>query len=242
MTSDLALNELQSTERHFGTEPNAKLTTNDFNSNQIESNDSHLLSTTTGCGQHVLSPIGSANSCLSDDDNEPKRLTNCDDRNGHRRARTDPNANGGQHSTRRSDSCARTIGRVLIDDRTLMSLNAQELRHHWTEQQSYIDNIESQLRQLSRDKSDLISLRESEEKLKQQQLEANRRENVLVMRLTTKEQELQDYLVCDTWPLLQLEFTIGRFTTIDDIVLLFRIRYKSWNSHKCRPQVNFRPL
>ncbi|XP_023220082.1 pre-mRNA-splicing regulator WTAP-like [Centruroides sculpturatus] len=40
---------------------------------------------------------------------------------------------------------------------------------------------------------ELVSLRESEEKLKQQQLEATRRENILVMRLTTKEQEMQDY-------------------------------------------------
>lgn len=34
-----------------------------------------------------------------------------------------------------------------------------------------------------------------EERFRQQQLEASRRENVLVMRLTTKEQEVQDYLV-----------------------------------------------
>ena len=42
---------------------------------------------------------------------------------------------------------------------------------------------------------ELVSLRESEEKLKQQQIEATRKENVLVMRLTTKEQEMQDYAV-----------------------------------------------
>jgi len=36
--------------------------------------------------------------------------------------------------------------------------------------------------------------REPEERLRQQQLEATRRENVLVMRLTTKEQEVHDYL------------------------------------------------
>lgn len=38
--------------------------------------------------------------------------------------------------------------------------------------------------------------KETEEKLKQQHIEAARRENTLVLRLTTKEQELQDYLVC----------------------------------------------
>lgn len=34
------------------------------------------------------------------------------------------------------------------------------------------------------------------DKLKQQQKEAARRENTLVHRLTTKEQELQDFMVC----------------------------------------------
>lgn len=43
--------------------------------------------------------------------------------------------------------------------------------------------------------AELVSLRESEEKMKQQQSEATRRENVLVMRLTTKEQEMQEYAV-----------------------------------------------
>ena len=38
-------------------------------------------------------------------------------------------------------------------------------------------------------------LRESEEKLKTQQTEASRRENVLVMRLAAKEQEMQEYVV-----------------------------------------------
>lgn len=42
---------------------------------------------------------------------------------------------------------------------------------------------------------EISSLRESEEKLKTQQTEASRRENVLVMRLTAKEQEMQDYVV-----------------------------------------------
>lgn len=40
-----------------------------------------------------------------------------------------------------------------------------------------------------------MGLRESEEKLKQQQQEAARRENILVMRLATKEQEMQECTV-----------------------------------------------
>ena len=42
---------------------------------------------------------------------------------------------------------------------------------------------------------ELVSLRESEEKLKQQQQEATQRENMLVMRLSSKDQEMQDYIV-----------------------------------------------
>lgn len=42
---------------------------------------------------------------------------------------------------------------------------------------------------------ELAGLRESEERLKQQQQESTRRENVLVMRLATKEHEVQDLLV-----------------------------------------------
>ena len=41
-----------------------------------------------------------------------------------------------------------------------------------------------------------------EEKLKLQQQESTRRENVLVMRLATKEQEMQELLVCSVFSFL----------------------------------------
>ena len=47
-------------------------------------------------------------------------------------------------------------------------------------------------------KEELAGLVETGEKLKQQQQESTRRENVLVMRLATKEQEMQDLLVRST--------------------------------------------
>ncbi|XP_054163625.1 pre-mRNA-splicing regulator WTAP-like [Oppia nitens] len=97
-------------------------------------------------------------------------------------------------NTESNDNNVSHLRRVDLDEQTIMSLTSHEFRHHWNQQKLYIDYIEYQLRQLNRDKSDLISLRESEERLKHQQLEANRRENVLVMRLTTKEQEMQEYL------------------------------------------------
>lgn len=43
--------------------------------------------------------------------------------------------------------------------------------------------------------NDVPGLKESEEKLKQQQQESARRENILVMRLATKEQEMQECTV-----------------------------------------------
>ena len=41
-----------------------------------------------------------------------------------------------------------------------------------------------------------LSASDLDEKLKLQQQESTRRENVLVMRLATKEQEMQELLVC----------------------------------------------
>lgn len=51
--------------------------------------------------------------------------------------------------------------------------------------------------------NDVTGLKESEEKLKQQQQESARRENILVMRLATKEQEMQECTVCVNPPLSQ---------------------------------------
>ncbi|RWS31277.1 pre-mRNA-splicing regulator WTAP-like protein [Leptotrombidium deliense] len=84
--------------------------------------------------------------------------------------------------------------RVKLSDEEVNSLSKSDLIERWKQQELYIDFIENQLNVESMAKTDLISLRESEEKLKQQQLEATRRENILVMRLTTKEQEMQDFV------------------------------------------------
>ncbi|XP_077541620.1 pre-mRNA-splicing regulator WTAP-like isoform X2 [Haemaphysalis longicornis] len=94
--------------------------------------------------------------------------------------------------------------RVQLPKEELERLSKEELIAKWKEQESYVEYLESQagssaasslttwrMSQQGREE-ELVSLRESEEKLKQQQLEATRRENVLVMRLTTKEQEMQE--------------------------------------------------
>jgi len=43
---------------------------------------------------------------------------------------------------------------------------------------------------------ELASLRESENKYRQQYIEASHREKILVRRLASKEQEMQEYIVC----------------------------------------------
>jgi len=43
---------------------------------------------------------------------------------------------------------------------------------------------------------ELANLRDSEDRMRQQHLESTQREKVLVRRLATKEQEMQEYAVC----------------------------------------------
>ncbi|CAN7987988.1 unnamed protein product, partial [Ixodes hexagonus] len=81
---------------------------------------------------------------------------------------------------------------VQLGKDDLERLSKEELLAKWQEQNTYLDYLERKAGSSAADNRELALLRESEEKLKQQQLEANRRENVLVMRLTTKEQEMQE--------------------------------------------------
>jgi hypothetical protein len=43
--------------------------------------------------------------------------------------------------------------------------------------------------------AELVNLRDSEDRMRQQHLESSQREKVLVRRLATKEQEMQEYAV-----------------------------------------------
>lgn len=82
--------------------------------------------------------------------------------------------------------------RVKLAKEDADRLSKEDLLAKWAEQESYVDYLEQKAGNWASEKQELVSLRESEEKLKQQQVEASRRENVLVMRLTTKEQEMQE--------------------------------------------------
>uniref|UniRef100_A0A673SWW9 Pre-mRNA-splicing regulator WTAP n=1 Tax=Suricata suricatta TaxID=37032 RepID=A0A673SWW9_SURSU len=68
-----------------------------------------------------------------------------------------------------------------------------ELILRWKQYEAYVQALEGKYTDLN--SNDVTGLRESEEKLKQQQQESARRENILVMRLATKEQEMQECTV-----------------------------------------------
>jgi len=88
------------------------------------------------------------------------------------------------------------VNRVRLEEDAVLNLTVSELLEKWKQQDLYIDYIENQLNAEIAAKNELIHLKESEEmNWKQQQLEATRRENFLVMRLSTKEHEMQDLVV-----------------------------------------------
>ncbi|XP_032832715.1 pre-mRNA-splicing regulator WTAP [Petromyzon marinus] len=80
--------------------------------------------------------------------------------------------------------------RVRLSDDELRAMSREDLFVRWKQQEGYLRTLESKLADLN--SSDVTGLRESEERLKHQQQESLRRENILVMRLATKEQEMQE--------------------------------------------------
>uniref|UniRef100_T1JJM3 Pre-mRNA-splicing regulator WTAP n=1 Tax=Strigamia maritima TaxID=126957 RepID=T1JJM3_STRMM len=83
--------------------------------------------------------------------------------------------------------------RLKFSRKELEELSKEDLVERWLEQDKYVDILETRNNEGQKDSRELLSLRESEDKLRQQQLEATRRENLLVVRLAAKEQEMQEY-------------------------------------------------
>ncbi len=75
----------------------------------------------------------------------------------------------------------------------------EHLQSLCVEKDLYITQLQKQLEDAKQSNTKLSQQAERasflEKKLKQQQLESSRKENILIMRLTLKEQELQDCLV-----------------------------------------------
>ncbi|XP_029164338.1 pre-mRNA-splicing regulator WTAP isoform X1 [Nylanderia fulva] len=81
--------------------------------------------------------------------------------------------------------------RVKLTQQQLDSLTKDELAAKWHEQDLYVECLEAQA---AAQEGELASLRESENKYRQQYVEASHREKILVRRLASKEQELQEYI------------------------------------------------
>ncbi|XP_015203536.1 pre-mRNA-splicing regulator WTAP isoform X2 [Lepisosteus oculatus] len=80
--------------------------------------------------------------------------------------------------------------KVRLSESDLKTLTREELCVRWKQHEAYVQLLEAKYAELN--SNDVTGLKESEEKLKQQQQESARRENILVMRLATKEQEMQE--------------------------------------------------
>ncbi|XP_051951736.1 pre-mRNA-splicing regulator WTAP-like [Xyrauchen texanus] len=80
--------------------------------------------------------------------------------------------------------------KVRLSESDMKTLTREELCTRWKQHEAYVQMLEVKYTDLN--SNDVTGLKESEEKLKQQQQESARRENILVMRLATKEQEMQE--------------------------------------------------
>ncbi|XP_046831844.1 pre-mRNA-splicing regulator WTAP-like isoform X1 [Vespa crabro] len=79
--------------------------------------------------------------------------------------------------------------RIKLTGQQLDNLTKEELAAKWQEQDLYVEYLEAQA---AAQEGELASLRESEDKFRQQHIEASHREKILVRRLASKEQELQE--------------------------------------------------
>ncbi|XP_057678900.1 pre-mRNA-splicing regulator WTAP [Corythoichthys intestinalis] len=82
--------------------------------------------------------------------------------------------------------------KVRLSESDMKTLTREELCTRWKQHESYVQVLEAKYAELC--SNDVTGLKESEEKLKQQQQDSARRENILVMRLATKEQECTTHI------------------------------------------------
>ncbi|XP_067900831.1 pre-mRNA-splicing regulator WTAP isoform X1 [Heterodontus francisci] len=117
--------------------------------------------------------------------------------------------------------------KVRLSESDFKTLSRDELCSRWKQQEVYVHALETKCSELS--SNDVSGLRESEEKLKQQQHESARRENILVMRLATKEQEMQE-CTNQIQYLKQVQLPSAaqlRSTLVDPAINLFFLKMKT---------------
>ncbi|XP_057614796.1 pre-mRNA-splicing regulator WTAP-like isoform X2 [Chionomys nivalis] len=116
--------------------------------------------------------------------------------------------------------------KVHLSETDFKVMARDELILRWKQYEAYVQALEGKYTDLN--SNDVTGLRESEEKLKQQQQESARRENILVMRLATKEQEMQE---CTTQiqylkQVQQPSVAQLRSTMVDPAINLFFLKMK----------------
>ncbi|XP_073528857.1 pre-mRNA-splicing regulator WTAP [Phyllobates terribilis] len=118
------------------------------------------------------------------------------------------------------------LKKVRLNEADFKVLPREELLQRWKQYEAYVQALESKYSDLN--SNDVTGLRESEEKLKQQQQESARRENILVMRLATKEQEMQECTnqIQHLKQVQQPSVAQLRTTTVDPAINLFFLKMK----------------
>ena len=77
------------------------------------------------------------------------------------------------------------LQRIRLEERHLQKFKAEKIADKWRQQDKYIDFLEDKLDQLKD---------QSKSKLESQNQDSTRRENILIMRLASKEQEAHDMI------------------------------------------------
>ncbi|XP_066971074.1 pre-mRNA-splicing regulator WTAP-like [Macrobrachium rosenbergii] len=85
-----------------------------------------------------------------------------------------------------------TPERVYISPEQLANITKEELVEKWTLQEKFLECLQNRMESLEREVEELHGVRESEERLKGQLAELQRKEQYHIMRLSSKEHELQD--------------------------------------------------
>lgn len=109
-------------------------------------------------------------------------------------------------SPEKATTKAKRRQKVKLSSSEIREFSREKLVARWKEQDEYIDYLLSVLDSSGAD--EVAKLKESESKLQQQVEEFTRRENVLKMRLATKQQELQE-LMSQVHELKQAQTTEG---------------------------------
>ncbi|XP_042880372.1 pre-mRNA-splicing regulator WTAP-like [Penaeus japonicus] len=98
----------------------------------------------------------------------------------------------GEEEGSTADEPSSSPERILITAEQLAVLTREEMVEKWVQQEKFIDSLQAKMDALEREVEELRGVRENEERLKGQLAEIQRKEQYHIMRLSSKEHELQD--------------------------------------------------